>query len=96
MVRNLCLKGCSESTGDDLPEGDEEGIGTNTSASHGSWGQLSDVKGPDDSSSTDTDAEDDTTNNHLGDRVRSCDDDGSNREAIDEWSALLVTLVSTE
>lgn len=84
MVRNLGLKGCSEGTGDDLAKGDEEGIGTNAPASHGSWSQLSDVKGPNDSSSTDADAEDETTNNHLGDRVRSRDDDGSDGEANDD------------
>lgn len=65
MVRNLGLKSCSEGTGDDLAKGDEEGIGTNASASHGSWCQLSDVKRPNDSSSTDADTEDETTNNHL-------------------------------
>lgn len=95
MVRNLGLKGCSECTGDDLAKGDEEGIGTNASASHGSWSQLSDVKGPNDSSSTDTNAEHETTNNHLSDRVRSCDDNGSDGEAIDDWSALLTASVST-
>lgn len=84
MVRDSGLEGCSEGTGGDLAKGDEEGIGTNASASHRSWSQLGDVEGPDDSSATDTDAEDDASYNHLGDRVRSCDDDGPDGKAM-KW-----------
>lgn len=81
MVGHTGLEPSADRRADELAEGDEERVDTDSTATDGSGSQLSEVQGSDNTGSTDTDAEYKTADDHLRHRKARSHEDCADNEA---------------